>query len=170
MMRLLPQSSPQAGFTLVELLAVVVITAIISVVAVGVFVNSQVRGNKARTVSVIRQQGVALTDQVDFLIRGSRGLGATAPCTTGMSQLTLETSTGRETTFALVNGQLASNSAVLSASNVTVQNLSFSCSQASGQAGALISYEFTLSVGDQLVSPDSYFSQVFRSQVNIRSY
>jgi prepilin-type N-terminal cleavage/methylation domain-containing protein len=170
MMRFTPSTSHQAGFTLVELLAVVVITAIISVVAVGVFVNSQVRGNKARTVSVIRQQGVALTDQVDFLIRGSSGLGTGAACTTGMDELTLETSTGNETTFSLINGQLASNSAVLSASNVTVEDLSFSCSQASGQVGALISYEFTLSVGDQLTSPDSYFSQVFRSQVSIRSY
>lgn len=159
-----------AGFTLVELLAVVVITAVISVVAVSVFVNSQVRGNKARTVSEVRQQGVTIVDQVDFVIRGSTGIAPGTPCDVGMDELSLQSGDGTINVVGLSDSRLVLNGSPLSSSNVIVQDVSFSCQQASGQTGALISYQFLIQVGDQLSSPDSYFSQIFQSQVNIRSY
>ncbi len=163
-------SKNKRGFTLIELLAVVLITAVISVVSVGVFVNSQVRGNKARAVSVVRQQGVSITDQLDFLIRGSRGIPEGALCTSGLSELTLETSSGENTVLSLVDSRVASNSTFLSSDTVRVSALAFSCIPAASIGGANISYSFIVEVGDQIISPDSYFSQEYQSNVNIRSY
>lgn len=159
-----------AGFTLVELLAVVLITAVISVVAVGVFVNSQVRGNKARTVSEVRQQGVSIVDQLDFVIRGATGIAPGTSCDVGMNELSLQSGDGSVTVIGLDGSRLVVNGVAISSSEVTIQDVSFSCQQASGQTGALISYQFLIQVGDQTSSPDSYFSQIFQSQVNIRSY
>lgn len=165
--------SRKAGFTLVELLAVVVITAVMSVVAVSIFLNAQLRGNKARSVSTVTQQGGFLVDQINFVVRSSKGLlpnadGAT--CDPSMDSLTLETHHNSSITLSLVDTALASDSASLSSPSVTVSNLNFACSQTAGQPGALIRYSFTVSVGGITETSDNSFSQDFTSQVSLRSY
>lgn len=163
----------QAGFTLVELLAVVVITAVISVVSVGVFVNSQVKGNKARSMSEVRQQGEFLLDHINFLIRSSRTVSTNAEglvCEPGMDSLGLESYAGTTTVLSLQDDVLASNSAGLSSGEIEVSGLNFDCTQADGLPGAFITYQFTITVGADSTSPDTQFQETFQSQVTIRSY
>lgn len=163
----------QAGFTLVELLAVVVITAVMSVVAVSIFLSTQIRGNKARSVSEVTQQGGFLVDQINFLVRSAKGV-TTNPegvsCGFAMESLSLQTHYDTIINVALNDTVLASDSAALSSPDVVVSNLNFSCTQTPGQPGALIRYSFTVSVGGVTQSADNTFSQDFSSQVALRSY
>ena len=161
------------GFTLVELLAVVVITAMMSVVAVSIFLNTQIRGNKARSVSAVTQQGSFLVDQVNFIIRSAKSLQPNSEgvtCSPAMSSLTLETHDMTRITLSLSDSALASDGAALSSPEVRVENLNFACSQTAGQPGALIQYSFSLSVGGVTESADNTFTQDFSSQVSLRSY
>lgn len=159
--------SSRSGFTLVELMAVVVITAIMSLVAVGVFVNAQVRGNRVRSVSQLNQQGSFLLDRMNFAIRSASGVQT---CDLDMESLSLDTYEGDIILLQLTGDQISSNSSVLSDPNVQVESLSFDCTQGTDQTGAFIQYAFTLSIGDPVTNPDSYFTQDFESQVSIRSY
>lgn len=164
-------ATSQQGFTLVELLAVVVITAVISVVAVGVFLNSQVRGNKTRSVSQTTQQGSFLIDQINFMVRNARALRPNAAgesCAGAMESLVLETRQNTLIVLALAGDRLASDSTPLSSEDVQVDQLVFNCQQVPGQTGALIEYSFHITSGDPTTS--SSFDQTFTSQVSLRSY
>jgi type II secretory pathway pseudopilin PulG len=174
----------QQGFTIIELLAVIAITEMISIVSVAVLVNSQLRGTRATTLNRVRQEGSFVLDQISFTLRNARYVLANQDgqtCTDGMSAIRLRMPAGETIEFYLDDdGRIASNSgtvitdppaAYLTSSGVLVNTLSFSCQQDPAQGGAVIRLEFDMSSGDpNTVSPESYYHQLFSTQIYVRSF
>lgn len=173
------------GFSLIELITVVSITAVVSLVSVSVLINSQLRSTKATTIGRIRQEGDFATTEIGYLLRNARYLlpnqfGQT--CGDSMSSIRLGMGDGNIIElYTDSTSRIASNSgtvitvppaAYLTSSAVELKNaLQFTCQQQPYQGGALIDFSFTLATGDEeLLSDESYYEQVFSSRVYIRSY
>ncbi len=175
----------RAGFSLIELITVVSITAVISLVSVSVLINSQLRSTKSTTIGRIRQEGDFAVSEMSYLLRNARYLlpnqfGQT--CAEGMSAIRVglgdgnivELYTDSTSRIASNSGSVITNppAAYLTSSAVELKNaLQFNCKQEPYQGGALIDFTFTLSTGDEeLLSDESYYEQDFSSRVYVRSY
>lgn len=172
------------GFTLIELITVIGLTAVMSVAAVAVLVNSQIRGAKGKAITEVRQEGIFILDQITYLLRNARYVlpnqyGST--CQNGMTAIRLEMGDdGVAEIYLASNDRIASNSgtvittppaAYLSGEAVRVVNFSFRCSQAAAQAGALVQVNVTVDNGDPATKPaETYYTEDFTTQVHIRSY
>jgi len=172
------------GFTIIELITVVSITAIISVVSVAVLLNSQVRGTRATTINKVRTEGSFLLDRLAFQLRNARYLeenqnGET--CQAAMSAIRVRTAEGDLIElYRTEDSRVASNAGAviadppatyLTSPNIQVDSLIFSCQQTADQSGAIVGIDFTLSTGDSAtLSPESYYQESFSTQVYVRSY
>lgn len=172
------------GFTLIELVTVVGLTALLSIAAISVLVNSQIRGAKVKAISEVRQEGTFILDQMTFLLRNARYVlpnqyGST--CQNGMTAIRLEMSdNGIAEIYLDSEDRVASNSgtvitdppaAYLSGDAVRVVNFALSCSQTSVQRGALVRINITVDNGDPATKPpETYYTEDFTTQVHIRSY
>lgn len=175
----------QAGFSLIELITVVSITAIVSLVSVSVLINSQLRNTKASTISKVREEGEFAVREMSYLLRNARYIlpnqfGQT--CSENMGAIRVALGDGNIIElYTDASSRIASNSGSLittpPASYITTTSvkmkdaLSFSCRQEPYQGGALIDFSFTLASGDEdVVSQDSFYEQQFSSRVYVRSY
>lgn len=173
------------GFSLIELLTVVSITAIISLVSVAVLINTQIRGTKTATIAKVRQEGEYVNEEVSYLLRNAKYLlpnqsGQT--CAEDMTaikvltkdDLVVELYTDDDGRIASQAGGLVAEeaSSYLTSSGVKlISALTFNCVQEPYQTGALIDFTFTLATGDKSVlSNESYYEQVFTNRVYMRSY
>jgi prepilin-type N-terminal cleavage/methylation domain-containing protein len=173
------------GFSLIELLTVVSITAIISLVSVAVLINTQIRGTKTSTIAKVRQEGEYVNEEISFVLRNAKYLlpnqdGQT--CNEDMTaikvltkeDLVVEIYTDDDGRIASQAGGLVAEdaSAYLTSSGVKlISALTFHCTQEPYQKGALIDFTFTLATGDKSVlSKESYYEQVFTNSVYMRSY
>lgn len=174
----------QQGFTVIELVTVVGITAIVSVVSVAVLVTSQVRSTRATVINRVRGEGSFSMDTMAFILRNARYLeenqsGQT--CSPSMSSIRVrDVNGGLLELYATEDLRIASNSgtvitdppaAYLTSPDVRIESLSFTCVQEQSQRGARVGISMTLSSGNpDTLSPESYYSQMFETQVYIRSY
>lgn len=173
------------GFSLIELLTVVSITAIISLVSVAVLINTQIRGTKTSTIAKVRQEGEYVSEEISYLIRNAKYLlpnqsGQT--CAEDMSaikvltkdDLVVEIYTDEDGRIASQAGDIVANTAssYLTSSGVKlISAITFNCVQEPYQKGALIDFTFTLATGDKSVlSKESYYEQIFANRVYMRSY
>ncbi len=172
------------GFTMIELVTVVTVTALISVVSVAVLVNSQVRGTRSTTISRVRSEASFIQDRIGFLLRNARYIepnqnGET--CQSSMDAIrvrsaeggSIEVYTTEDLRVASNSGDIITNppSDYLSSQSVQVDSLIFSCEQAADQAGAIVTVQLTVSTGNpDTLSPESFYQDTFTSQVYVRSY
>jgi prepilin-type N-terminal cleavage/methylation domain-containing protein len=156
--------SVSSGYTIVELLTVVAITAVLSVLAVQILFQGQLRSNQADAVSRLRQEGNFVLDQMSFHLRN--GIGA--DCTSG-TEVVVTTQNGSNITFRQVNDYIASGSARLTSTNVTVEEFVLSCTDQTAGSGALINILLRLS-SPELTSSTPGFNQEFSTSVYVRSY
>lgn len=178
-------SAQWTGFSLIELLTVVSITALVSLVSVSVLVNSQLRSTKATTVARVRQEGEFATRELEYLLRNARYILANQygqTCTTGMSAIRVATGddniveiyTSEDSRIASNSGKVVTEepAAYLTSSAVRLKSaLALNCKQEPYQGGALVEYTFTLSTGEQdSISAEAYYEQAFSGHVYVRSY
>lgn len=155
------QNGSQLGFSLIELLAVVAITAILSVVTVQLAVNSQLRGAQSEAVAKIRQEGDFLLDQMGFMIRNARSVSCI-----GTDRLDVATKENSTVIYRLQDTQLMANSDVLTSSGVEVSDLSFLCTENDASPGVLVTIAFSLT--NRATSPP--LQQAFGANVYLRSF
>ncbi len=173
------------GFSLIELLTVVSITAIVSLISVAVLINTQVRGTKTTTIAKVRQEGEYVNEEIAYLLRNAKYLVANRDgltCSQDMASirvltkedLLVEIYSSDDGRIASQAGALATGeaSSYLTSSGVRLSSaLAFNCVQEPHQRGALIDFTFTLSTGDRFtLSRESFYEQVFENRVYMRSY
>lgn len=150
-----------AGFSLIELLAVVAITAILSVVTVQLAVNSQLRGAQSEAVTKLRQEGDFILDQMSYAVRNARSVSCV-----GLDRLDVTNKENSTTIYRLEETQLLANESPLSSSGLEMSALSFLCTENDASPGVLVNIEFSLI--NRSISPP--LEQDFRSNVYVRSY
>ena len=150
-----------SGFSLIELLAVVAITAILSVVTVQLAVSSQLRSSQSDAVSKIRQEGDFLLDQLSYSIRNARSVTCVST-----DRLDVGTKNNSTIVYTLDETRLASNSAYLNSTGVELSDLFFTCTENDASPGVLVNISFTLT--SRATSPPS--TQEFTTNVYLRSF
>lgn len=173
------------GFSLIELITVVSITAIISVTAVSVLINTQIRGNKANSINQVREAGEELITILTFELRNAKYLEVNrngTTCTAGMPAIRFRTYDDKlleyylDSTTQMVASSSAGNvsstpNSYLSSNRVVVSNLAFNCSQQPGEQGAAVEIVFTAETGSaNALANEFYYQQDFSTRVYIRSY
>ena len=110
------------GYTLVELLAVVAITSILSLAAVQILLQGQLRSSQAEAIAKVRQEGYFVLDRISHELRN--GLDADCPA---LNQLIVTSSAGQTISFSQNGTAIASDSSLLTTENVAVQEVIFKC-------------------------------------------
>lgn len=123
------------GFTLVELVIVVGLTAILTIAITAIIMSSLLTSNRIRTLVDVRQSGSYAISQIEKMIRGAQSMPSSA-CTTA-NAITINNFDGDDTTFSLVNvggvDKIASVSATkpstyyLTPDGMEVENFSITC-------------------------------------------
>lgn len=155
------KSKMQIGMTIIELIAVVAITAVLVVTSVGILVNSQVRGTRTETLAKVRQEGEFAERELGSLLRG--GLyplpnqnGET--CNTNMTAFRFRTRDEGSVELYETNGRIASHSgalvdpedptAFLTSSGVSLNNsLQFDCIEDPSQSSTVVTVTYIIQSG-----------------------
>lgn len=172
----------QKGFTLVELLAVIIVFSVVTSIIAGILVTSLRTSNKTNIISTVKQNGNFALTQMSGVIRNARVLVSPYPCgspstPTTVTQLQLITADGLPITLdcnAQVSNTpptctpqtpcatIASNSAsLLDTSAIKLTACTFTCSQLSNTDYPIINISFSLkqitnsNFADQVVLPNS---------------
>jgi len=142
----------QSGFTLVEMLAVIVIFIVVGAIAMTILVTSFRTSTKTDTITAVQQNGNYALSQMAKTIRNARGLVSPFPCTGQVTTDTVSilTSDNQQVTYTCVPqgatpATIASNGASLINTNiVTVASCAFTCSQISNSDLPFIRINFSL--------------------------
>ena len=159
----MPRPLAQAGYTLIELLTVIAITGILSLAAVQILLQGQLRSSQAEGVAMIRQEGNFVLDRITFELRN----GLDAECITSQ-QLNVTTADGQVIQYTLNESAIASDSANLTTQDVAVQSLNFACEASSQTAGTLVKVNFMMTT-PELQQTITDFSQDFSTSVYVRT-
>ncbi len=172
-----------AGFSLIELITVVAITAIISLVSVNVLVTSQIRSTRANTISQVRREGDFILSSITYLLRNARYLEAnqfSQVCINQMTAIRVVDQNGGTVEIYLDQERVASNSgtlltdppaAYLSSPTVEVTGLTFDCQQDPAAHGAYLNVYFKVASGNKEdLSPEAYYAQEFTGNIYVRSH
>lgn len=157
----------QRGYTLVELLAVMIILVSVGVVITAILVTSLRGGNKSNTTNEVRQNGNYIISQMSKMIAYARSFDgvstdgvnyvndctviqppppAPTPAPVSYSYIKITSFDGGQTVFSCTGSSIASNGAVLvNPSNLNLSSCSFYCTQANILAPPTINVNFTLS-------------------------
>jgi len=162
-------NSRLCGYTIIELLVVVVITSILSLTAVQILFQGQLRSAQSEGINKMRQEGNFVLDALTYQLRSSLD----AECVSA-NELLVTTQDGRTITYNSIDlsptvQAVASDSAALTTSDVNVESLLFTCDNATENAGTLVTVSITLTV-PELSSSISDFNQVFSTSVYVRSF
>ncbi len=139
------------GYTLIELLAVMVVFIVIATFIVTILTTSLRGNNKANTLTLVRENGNFVITQMAKDIREAHAVITPYPCGTVDSPVTstklgITTVSGDTIVYKCVSNNIASNGAnLLDANNITVNSCSFSCGQVSPANPPVVSIDFSLS-------------------------
>lgn len=154
------------GFTLIELMVVVVIFALFSVSLIGILLATIRGGNKAQLTQSLHQEGdYALTTMAREIRQGQNII-----CDEG--QITVEKNDGSVVVFSqiedeLVNKIASGSSQFLTSNKGTVTDLLFTCYvNNSGKTIVTLGFTFSAVAGDQV---QDKFSQYFATSVSLRN-
>lgn len=160
-------NNSQKGYTLIELLAVIIILVTVGALITSILVTSLRGGNKSNTVNDVRQNGNYILSQMSKMIAYSRRFDGVS--TDGVSYLTdctviqppaptpsiapvvyryikISSFDGGQTVFSCSGTSIASNGASLTnTSNLNVSSCSFYCTQSNVLAPPTINVNFSLS-------------------------
>jgi prepilin-type N-terminal cleavage/methylation domain-containing protein len=159
----------QSGYTIIELLTVVVITSVLSLTAVQILFQGQLRSTQSEGLNKMRQEGNFVLDALTYQLRSSLDAECVSP-----DELLITTQDGRAITYNLMDlsptlKAVASDSAALTTADVNVESLLFTCDVATENAGTLVTVDITLSV-PELSSTITDFDEVFSTSVYVRSF
>ncbi|HSD98902.1 MAG TPA: prepilin-type N-terminal cleavage/methylation domain-containing protein [Patescibacteria group bacterium] len=165
----------QSGFTLIEMLAVIIIFIVVGTIAVSILVTSFRTSTKTDVVTAVQNNGNYALSQMAKTIRDARGLVTPFPCspTVVANTISITTPDNQEVTYACGNSTIASNGAsLLDTTQVAVQACSFTCSQDSKSDLPVILIAFSLlqksssSFAEQKASQSAVF---FQTSIGIRN-
>lgn len=176
----------EKGYTLIELVVVIGLSAILLISAVSLFFTTFIGGGKTASLEYTKQAGGQALAQMTFLIRNSRKIiqnSSGTTCGSPMSTLKVENLDGGTTEFAVVtNGttsQIASQSgglnSFLTPSEVSVSNFTFTCSPVSYASNTwdgsppIVGISFTLQKGAGGLARD-LVSIPFSTSITLRNY
>lgn len=138
----------QLGFTLVEMLAVMVVFLAVGSIVVGILVATLRTSNKTDVLTLVKQNGNYALSQIAKTIRDARGLTSPYPCypTPQVSQsITVVDPGDNQIIYSCQNNTIASNSAsLLDTSTVKTLTCSFTCTQQSTGGLPFITVAFSL--------------------------
>jgi len=152
------------GFTLIELLITTSLAVLLLLAISSFFMTFLIGNSKTNTKQTVKEEGFFALSQMEFLIRNSKYIDETIPCTTGMTSITIVSLDGGSTVLALNTDHIASNSAFLTSDAVTISNpLTFDCS---GEVG---NRQIKINFGLEKITPDGTISEQFNSIVSLRN-
>ena len=141
------------GFTLIEMLSVMVIFVVIGSILLTILVTSLRTSHKTDTLTLVRENGNYVLTQMAKTIRDSRGLISPFPCVPSVTVDTISVLTPDQdvVTFACTTppnptpATISSNSAsLLDTGNVTMTDCSFTCTQRTSSDLPIIQINFSL--------------------------
>jgi prepilin-type N-terminal cleavage/methylation domain-containing protein len=157
----------QKGYTLIELLAVIIILVTVGALITSILVTSLRGGNKSNNVNDVRQNGNYIVSQMSKMIAYSRsfdgvstdGVNYVNDCTVvqppaptpsiapvAYSYIKITSFDGGQTVFSCTGSSIASNGASLTnTTNLNVSSCSFYCSQTNVLAPPTVNINFSLS-------------------------
>lgn len=152
----------QNGYTLVELLAVIIILVVVGTIITSILVSSLRGGNKSNTTNDVRQNGNYIISQMSKMIAYSKsfdGVSVTGAkdsyikdCTavvvpaTAYKYIKITSFDGGTTVFSCNGGTIASNGAdLIDINTISVSSCNFYCSQANKISPVSINVTFILS-------------------------
>jgi len=142
------------GFTLVELLVVIVVFSLVGAITGSILVNSLRTANKTNSINVLKQNGDYVVQQTEKELHEARVLKSPFPCglpsqPTQQSSVALVNSDGVEIDLSCSGNTIASNGASLLDTNSVVVapgSCSFTCSQLASSDFPVISLQFSLAI------------------------
>jgi len=144
----------RAGFTLVELLAVMAVTGIVGVLMFGILFTTLKGADKSESVGKLQENGNFALSQMSRMVRYAIKLQDPSTCYSAASSsaitsssITILNADNRSTTFACdpAAGTISSNSAnLLDSTTVAMTDCSFSCSQTTAYDLPSLTIFFTL--------------------------
>lgn len=143
----------ESGFTLVEMLAVIIVFVFVGGIMLSILVTSLRTSSKTDTLSAVRENGNYVITQMSKTIRDARGLISPFPCVTPatVSTITVLNADQDQITYTCTSppsptpATIASNSAtMLDTAAVAVTTCSFTCTQSSESELPIIQINFSL--------------------------
>ncbi|MGH7245712.1 MAG: PilW family protein [Candidatus Levyibacteriota bacterium] len=143
----------QKGFTLVEMLAVMVVLVVIGGIIAAILVSSLRGNNKTNSIHLVQENGNYALSQMTKMIHNARVLDSPYPCgslvsPTQTNQIVLTNPDNTSTTLSCSNGIIASNGAsLLDATNISLTSSCdtlFTCTQDSSSNLPVITIDFYL--------------------------
>lgn len=142
----------QEGFTLVELLVVIVIFSVVGAITGSILVSSLRTSNKANSLNVVKQNGDFVTTQAVKLLHSARVLKSPFPCglssnPTVQSSISVLDNYGTQINLSCLGNTIVSSGMSLLDTNAVVLvpgSCSFSCSQQTSSDYPLVSFQFSL--------------------------
>lgn len=169
----------KAGFTLVELLAVITITGVVSTLMFGILFTTLKGADKSESVSKLQENGNFALSQMSRMVRYAIKLSDPATCYSlasssaiTTSEITILNADNRSTTFACdqTAGTISSNSAnLLDSTTVSMTDCSFSCSQATAYDLPSLTISFTLNKKGSNTLVENNSPVEFQTTVTLRN-
>lgn len=151
-----------SGFTLVEIMVVVVVLFTVGVTASQLFFSILKGGSKSTILGAVKQNGDYALSVMERMIRNS-----TAITSCDVTSLTIQNQDGGTTTFTCSGTQISSNSASLTSNNVAVSCASlFNCQLP--QRKITIIFDVSESVAAPKVEETARMN--FQTTVTLRNY
>lgn len=174
-----PMINTSQGFTLVEMLAVIIVFIFVGGIMLSILVTSLRTSSKTDTLSAVRENGNYVITQMSKTIRDARGLVSPFPCVTPttVSSITILDTDQDQITYTCsilptpTPGSIASNSAsMIDTSVVSVSDCSFTCMQDSESQLPIIQINFSLKQNNTSKFAEKTISNVsFQTSVVMRN-
>lgn len=141
------------GYTLVELLAVMVVLMTVGTIIAGILISSLRGTSKTNTLTNVRQNGYYALDQMTKMLHDARQLESPYPCIVPpqptpiptITAVTIVSFDGGSTTLSCDGTTISSNSAsLLDPTSVSLTSCYFTCRQGSASDFPSISINFSL--------------------------
>jgi prepilin-type N-terminal cleavage/methylation domain-containing protein len=159
------------GYTLIEMLVVIVIFATVALVASETLILTLRGTRKANAVSKVRQDVDYALGSMERQLRGAKLI--TSACTgAASSQISFTDQNGNNVTFSCINvnnsnlpASIASSSGTLTSSNITISACSFTCTPGNGSSPTQVTMNIN---AKDLAGQNAPVSAT--TQVTLRSY
>ena len=159
------------GYTLIEMLVVIVAFAMISIVASETIISTLRGTSKATAISGVRQNIDYAMNAIERQLRGAKSI--TSVCDgTPYSQISFLDQNSSPATFSCINvnstnlpASIASSSGILTSDTLTISACSFTCTPALSNSSPMVTISVT---GQDISGQNAPVSAI--TQVTLRSY
>lgn len=180
-----PKSNTMQGYTLIELVVVIGLTAILLMTAVSLFFTTFQGGGKTASAEYVKQAGNSVVETMSFSLRNSLKLipasGQSSPCLANMSAVAVQNQDMSTTEYSLASSKLRvikpTGTQNLTPDDLTVTSFSITCTPVSyGQpswngAPPRVTINFTLQKGTNGVTAARDIVTIpFSTSVTLRNY